>query len=661
MIKLPVFEHLSVQGYGLYPGTAGQPGLSASFQPGLTLILGANGLGKSTLVLLLFRMCTGPADIAGFSGQPELGYRQLRVSSLSSQQLKAFATRVHDGAKGATATLSFSLGTTSVSVTRDLRNLALRGFTVNGTSQPIAEDEYRKSIAEITGLNSFIDWLLILRYLVFYFEDRRSLVWDPTAQRHLLRLLFLPPDETEAYLALEREVLSKDSEVRNLQAVVNKQDKHLKSEEKSFAERSELEREISRLAKLHDEDSARLTVLQDSLNELDAQRQTTRVETLKAAEERESAYRLVEHQRLLEIATAFPTHSESALYIVSQLLAGDSCLVCGTDVPDFAQQLRERIDASRCVICASSVRNGAASEYSSVSIQDALNALKMADEHLMSASDARSDAEAAYRATLTEMRQLENAISATSARLDALIKRLPASDQELRQRRREFNQMHARIETMKEELNEIRVTYAERIERANFQVAMRHTDVKAAFDSHAHDFLVEACALIWSTHTERVGQSGDPIGFSVFEVDMTGTDFNSPVRRNGAEQVSESQREFIDLAFRMALMNVAGEGGVGTLIVDAPESSLDAVFAPRAARVLTQFGNPESDNRVILTSNLVDGELIPTLLRNSRISSTEDPRVVDLIQIASPTAAITKLRDEYSVALQRIFDKATNG
>lgn len=40
-----------------------QQGASVTEAPGLTLVLGANGLGKTTLVTMLFRLLTGPSDI----------------------------------------------------------------------------------------------------------------------------------------------------------------------------------------------------------------------------------------------------------------------------------------------------------------------------------------------------------------------------------------------------------------------------------------------------------------------------------------------------------------------------------------------------------------------------------------------------------------------
>ncbi len=79
MIKFPVFEHLEVEGFGLYPGKANEPGLSVEFKPGLTLILGANGLGKTTFITIIFRLLTGPFDIPALMGRADLGVRRQNI------------------------------------------------------------------------------------------------------------------------------------------------------------------------------------------------------------------------------------------------------------------------------------------------------------------------------------------------------------------------------------------------------------------------------------------------------------------------------------------------------------------------------------------------------------------------------------------------------
>ena len=63
MINFPILRRLDVQRFGLFPGSVGSDGLCVSFKPGLTIVLGSNGLGKTTLVTILFRTLTGPFDI----------------------------------------------------------------------------------------------------------------------------------------------------------------------------------------------------------------------------------------------------------------------------------------------------------------------------------------------------------------------------------------------------------------------------------------------------------------------------------------------------------------------------------------------------------------------------------------------------------------------
>jgi ATPase subunit of ABC transporter with duplicated ATPase domains len=128
MINFPVFDELKIEGYGLFPGDEeSEPGLHVQFQPGLTLILGSNGLGKTTLVTILYRMLVGPADIAGLSSRAELGYISLQATSLSSSARAVFARRVSDGARNASARLRFNLGTHRILVERRISSHKLFG------------------------------------------------------------------------------------------------------------------------------------------------------------------------------------------------------------------------------------------------------------------------------------------------------------------------------------------------------------------------------------------------------------------------------------------------------------------------------------------------------------------------------------------------------
>ena len=181
---------------------------------------------------------------------------------------------------------------------------------------------------------------------------------------------------------------------------------------------------------------------------------------------------------------------------------------------------------------------------------------------------------------------------------------------------------------MRSELVELRSQFAGYIDSINRKLARRKNEVKETFDRFAAGFLLEECNLVWAPTKARLGETGELMSFPAFELEMGGASFPSPVRRHGPGQVSESQREFIDLAFRMTLMAVAAEDTGGSLVIDAPESSLDAVFVSRAAEVLAAFADPNSHNRLVITSNLIEGDLIPALVRSTKIRSAADPRVV---------------------------------
>ena len=653
MISFPLLTNLSISGYDLYPGV-NEGGLSANFLPGVTLIVGANGLGKSTLITLLYRLLSGPTEIRG-QGRDELGSGQLELRQLRTDELRTFAARVRDGAMNATATISFSIGAYSFEVARDLRTLSLVSLVVDGDAAELSEETYRQLVLDASGVGSFLDWLLILRYLVFYFEDRRSLVWDPTAQRRLLRLLFIPSDAGNSESELITRILSQDSYYRNVSATLTRQETEFRRQEQAASLRprveQDLEREIERLR----EASERYESLQQSFSRLHDRRATARLTALRAEQEQQEASSSLEYLRLDQIRQAFPSQSESATYWLTQLVSEQNCIVCGSHTPDLAHDLIDRIGRSHCVICDSVLPRDADSSVGP-DVEDAESRLRVASKAMSAAIEDRNAMESEFRDTIDSLSALEAEIANASAAVERIDASLPETSRALTSRREALAQMRIDNAVIRDQVLQDKATYSALVNQQNLQIAEFQESVKQSFDSHARDFLLETCSLVWSQVNEQVGQIGLPIKFSVFRVDMTGGAVTAATRRDAADQVSESQREFIDLAFRMALIVVAGAEHAGSLVIDAPESSLDAVFAPRAARVLTQFGaGAGAASRVILTSNLVDGQLIPTIVRLAGIEGPDDPRVVNLFKLAAPTAAISQLRGEYDAALARAF------
>jgi hypothetical protein len=657
MTAFPILRALRVSDYGLYPGTRSQPGIDVEFHPGLTLVLGANGLGKTTLITLLYRMCTGPYDIPGLSSGGELGGRRREARRLTRRAASLFADRVNDGATGASATLRFSLSELELEVTRSLESLEMTDLRLGGKAVAADEAEYHQVICSRAGVNTFGDWILLLRHLTFYFEERRALVWDPTAQRQILRLLFLRPEVSSKWTAMERDILERDSRTRNLQSALTSAERSVAEVEEVAGDADSVREELTTLERLQKIDEPKLSALNDGLAQLEANRQAARLNVLQAEEDKESAYRDLERRQLLAIEASFPTADETARYLLAQLISDEECLACGTKSPTLASDLRKRVDAHRCVICGSPIVEEAKSASGSRAITNANKKLKKTATHAEVAAAARDTAELEFNGALEEIQQLTTAVSERRARIEALVKRLPPDEAAIHEQHDEVAALRSQVERMKGDLEDRRSKFRNLVQRTSRTIVTYRDEVQKQFAAYAEGFLLEECSLAWAPHTDRVGETGATIKFPAYELEMAGADFESPVRRSGPEQVSESQREFIDLAFRMALMRVAGDHGFGSLVIDAPESSLDAVFVSRAADVLARFATADSENRLIVTSNLIEGNLIPELIRRSKIKSTRDKRFVDLLRLAAPTAATRSLKTEYSQVRDGLFEK----
>jgi AAA domain len=479
MINFPLFNRLDVAEYGLFPGTNNNPGLHIDFRPGLTLILGANGLGKTTLITMLFRLVAGPFDIPGLSGADELGNIKLEPKRIPVSARRSFAQRVSDNASTATACLNFKLADHTIAVERRLNDLTLKKFQVDGSDRELDEISYQKDISTFIGGLSFGDWILLLRYMVFYFEDRRSLVWDATAQRQVLRLLFLPPNTANEWIRSERAILELDSSVRNLQFALTREEGTVSETESQIKEGGDVRQELKALQELQKVDVKRRDELNDEILDVEALREQTRLRFIKSEQEREARYREFERAKLLAIEARFPKHSDTARYILAQILSEKDCLVCGSHVPAVAKELESRIHSERCVICGSDISSSAA-HVSTANISDKRVAKSAAALHSIEPilSEARSELETAeneYSSLVTEATELSASTSTRSARIDSLVRRLPPEEADLHRQREELAGVRTRLATMRAKLTKLRKAFSKFVEQESRAIVAGRT------------------------------------------------------------------------------------------------------------------------------------------------------------------------------------------
>jgi hypothetical protein len=255
---------------------------------------------------------------------------------------------------------------------------------------------------------------------------------------------------------------------------------------------------------------------------------------------------------------------------------------------------------------------------------------------------------------LRELRDVNYRADKATRELRRISAQLPPSAEEVddmvseaRGLEREMTTLHAQQAAGEQEFAEL-LSAGERLVR----------DVSGAiadrFQKFARAFLSEKCDLQYTTELRKIGEEGARFPFPRFTVRMTSATMEAEkTPRNSPTQVSESQREFLDLAFRMALMDVAAAGRPAMLVIETPEASLDVLFVERAGRLLGDFAlsGKAPGNRVVATSNLTGGEMIPALLGILPSQDGQNPRhylapgkredhVINLLEVAAPNAAM---------------------
>lgn len=617
MINFPVLKRITVLNYALYVGSEHSPGLDHHFVPGVNVIVGINGLGKTTLLTMLLRALAGPAEVPG---DDDLGDKRRRLIPADRFW---FRRRVPDDAVNATVTLYFSIGEHFLEVTRSLANLDILGLSVDQQAFPSAraaemEATYREQVVAASGLSSFEDFVFLLRYVVFYLEDRRSLVWDAAAQGDILSILFGEQGAHRTqYVELFNDLLSKDSEYRNVHAVVSKRRREI-DKQTSTIEGGQIEM----LVRTQEERRADLKALVTRKNEL----ATTRDGLREQIENRRQEI----HDRRASLAAEinsfyesfFPKLDAPARYLLAHFEAGSGCLVCGSRTAEAAQKVASKLQLNQCPVCESPLEDGHAAPTdpsAGESIEAQRAAIAAAEADLEAMIQPLKEAEESYSSTAAELVAVTSQLAYLEQQLKALGESLPNVMERRDQMSRHLLTFEAALNQLDVERIELADKFRELANAIDQEVRAVSNQIEQAFAKYIQGFLAERCEIKYTPRARRLGQrSGtEQFNFPHFVPALTsGVHRNGTTVREAGQSVSESQKEFIDLAFRMALLELAAPDAPTMLILETPEASLDSVFVPRAADLLRRFATRNGgagDTRLIASSNVNREHMIPAL------------------------------------------------
>ncbi len=682
-VHLPIIRRVQVTDYGLYPGENGK-GIDWTVRKGVSVIAGVNGLGKTTLLNILFRALAGPKDWRideGPLGNLDRTLRKMRDTSY-------FRTRVLDGAVAATARVELSIGETRIVVARRLRDLRVVELSVDGKRVGATEEDYTATILSASGLASEFDFHLILRLLVFYLEDRRPLLWDRSAQDEILRALVYPTETAARVAELANKIQSLDSEYRNQRVYLNRQVAAL---EEAVAASSADAATVSQYKSTKTRARAareRVASIAQNLALADAERVNVR-SSLERAKLRHEEIRRAHHDlRQRFFSSLYPKIGEVGRYVLVTLEGGAGCLVCGNVDAGASARLERCVAEGKCPLCdAPPARHDVRPAKSTAAEARRLGEL---EDERAEADDERRKLESSLQAARDRYYELYEAqLTADAERIDIerelelLGQSLPPPDEEIEALRNVVDDLRRKQNSLirNRELEE--ATLREQLAIGKKAVMAVAETIKSQFRRNAAAFLAEDCEITVVQDDRKFGDETGTFKMPRFTVKLTSGVFKSqPQPRRASTEVSESQKEFIDLAFRLAIMQATMGRRPSMMVIETPEASLDSIFIARAGQLLARFatGGGTVGNRLIASSNLNKEDMIPALFGLAseeeyvewwadRRHKTQPPgssgavpldersdRILNLLDVAAENRAVMEYRQGYLLRYRRALD-----
>lgn len=641
-MRFPRLEQVELRSFSLY---SNRPELMLALDLPVFCLAGANGLGKSTFLNAITYGLTGviPNPDDRFDSIEEHYRHNLPYAK------RYFEGRIneldHDSAEVA---LRFRLGDNTYSLSRSIFDTeALRRLEVKSSRRTLISAERRLSDGERheayvdqllkdTGLAQFEQYVF-LQHFVFSFDERRRLLfWEGKLVEQALFLAFgISGDEAKQADNWRREAEKLDSQARNLQYQATTARRRLKEIAALTGDESEEDDNLV-------EQYQRLLVGRKEKTEL-ARRATLAYEDAVLAQQRAKAEELAVRN---EYEQAFGAHLTALRRpadhpVVRSVLDHDNCLLCGSAGEGLELVVSEKLKARTCPLCESPLEDANGEQQQALKeakeigrvleklekvSADKRAAVKRLEKEAGEAQDGADAAATALAEFEAKNEGLPDLVVAAGTGLDEIVKQLESEIKDATTRRDNFR---ARRDVTRKKLRE-----------SQAQLARNYRDAEAdflpLFTELAQSFLgldIELQLDVKSSEVELVlaVQGG---------------------RRRLVDQLSESQRYFVDIALRMALTrHMAAGPGWATLFIDTPEGSLDVAYESRAGSMFAQY--VEAKKNIVMTANLNASQLIRELARECGHRKMKVVRMIEWADLSDVQAEAEELFESAYATIEK--------
>lgn len=640
-IYLPELLSINIKNYTLYPN-----GLDYTFDfvKGVNLVLGGNGMGKTTFVNII------RYAILGLYKKP-FGYtRTYQGNIIEKRQLfpqKYFSNRMDDSIHtdaSPTVSISMKINNVAVELVRDLSSITLLQLKVNGIelsgslinqfnyeklSDAAKKDTLPYKYEEIIKTNTnleFDDLIFFVNEVLFFGEDHKTILWNdrdffPDVQSELFNKYFNDPDlDKKRQEAIRKakyfDSLSRHSseDMRAINKVLSKMKDtpvtdHSTNNKENIAliliglreKLAEMDAKLAAIQKERASKSQEISLLQNEINKISL-----------SANDIDKQLKQIEEKLNNHI---WETLHPSYHVFIKNIQLNHICPMCNKPNDDLVEKVAN--DSNICFACGASINENTEidtrlkNSFDEISIHrktlyQSINSKKRTiqniEQQIISLDSEFSNTELKRRTILQQVRELEyeNAMSDNSQNsiqpfLDEVNRLTLQKEAYQKQRDEQYNI----VTSISNEIDDV-IT-------ANVHV------FSSIFAQYAGKFLGVPCEL---TYIKQAGDNNKRF-YPVIDGKV----------RFYEEEMSESQRFFVDHSFRMSILTFFYRTP-SFYIVETPDSSLDISYERNAASVFAEF--LKKPNSLIITSNLNNSLFIEHILDQEDI----DLGIVGLLEIA---------------------------
>lgn len=637
-IYLPELISIHLRNYTLYPN-----GLDYHFDfiKGVNLVLGGNGMGKTTFVNLIKYAIIGNYkkryDFRRTYKDKIIERRQENSATYFGNRMDASV--ITDG-ENPYVELTFKIHDTEFRVIRDLQeikifNVYVNGVKINGEQitqskyEKLSDEDkrsyllykYEKEIEKYSNID-FDDLIVFVNEVLFFGEDHKTIMWNNSSsddsfdiQDELFNKFFNDPqldkDRQEAlrqskyFDSLSRH---RSEDMRAIRKVLDRieESKKRKHSDDISLRIIELKEKITNASMLlermqHEqkERQARIETLENEINLASSRIVETEKKKAKLESQRNSQIWETVHpfyykfERNVRLNHVCPLCNKPNETLVSKVLNDpDNCFVCDSPLEKHtADDLTRQYKEVQSIL--NSTYNYINEKKREISRQE--NEIKECDTIF--------EEKGAYIRNLNSvLRELQYA-NAQDTRGGGEIQPFLEEMERLQKDKDDFQRRSIEEDSKAAEISK----------KMEAEVTENVLQFSRLFSTYAEQFLGVECKLTYTKLNNDNTMRFYPI--------------IGGITRKNEEELSESQRFFIDHSFRMAILTFFYQCPT-FYIVETPDSSLDISYEHNAAKVFLRF--LENPNSIIITSNLNNSTFLRYLIEHSE----GNVDVVGLLDIA---------------------------